>query len=166
MLLLGACGTRSNALDAPASTTTTTQPAASTTTAVGETPPLALGQPGKTRDGNTIRVLSWVQPVASSGPLEPDLNQVYAAAEIEICAGRRGAPRVSPEVFAVQLEDGSSRGRTYFGPQQPELGDAKLVADQCVQGWVNFEVPSGHRPSYVVFKGSSHLRWLAGGRTR
>lgn len=163
-VLLGACGRTASGLDAPVATTA--PPTSSTTTTLAtpaEPAPLHIGEKAQTRDGNSVSVLSWEQPVEGTA-VEPGPGQEYGSAEAEICAGRRGAPRVSPESFAVELTDGTRRGRTYFGPREPALSGGSLAAGECVRGWLTFEVPRGQRPAYVVFKGSSQVRWLAGGR--
>ena len=135
--------------------------ATSSTTAPG--PPLRLGQEATTRDGNKVRVLTYQQPVPAA-LLEADAGKEFAAVEAEICAGGRAAPRVTPDSFKVELPDGTRRGRSYFGPKEPVLADAKLASGECARGWVSFEVPEGERPAYVVFQGSTMVRWSAGGR--
>lgn len=174
-LALGACGSTAGpdqpaALSTPTtarpSTTTSSVPAAggSTTTSTSPPgPPLRIGDDGTTRDGNTVRVLTYQQPVAGT-VLEAGAGDEFAAVEAEICAGRRAAPRVSPDSFKVELSDGSRRGRSYFGPKEPELADTSLPSGQCARGWISFEVPEGKRPAFVVFQGSTVLRWSAGGR--
>ncbi|MGH9178372.1 MAG: hypothetical protein ACRD0N_07450 [Acidimicrobiales bacterium] len=178
-LALGACGSTAGpdqpaALSAPttgrATTTTTAAPAAgggagTTTSTSPAAPPLRMGEDGTTRDGNTIRVLTYHQPLDGT-VLEAGAGQEFAAVEAEICAGRRSAPRVSPDSFKVELADGTRRGRSYFGPKEPELDDTSLPSGQCVRGWISFEVPEGKRPAFVVFQGSSVIRWSAGGRPR
>jgi hypothetical protein len=175
-LALGACGSTAGpnqpaALSTPTtgrpSTTTTAAPAASGGSTTSSTsppgPPLRIGENGTTRDGNTIRVLSYQQPVAGT-VLEAGAGQEFAAVEAEVCAGRRSVPRVSPDSFKVELTDGSRRGRIYFGPKEPQLADTSLPTGQCARGWISFEVPEGKRPAFVVFQGSSVIRWSAGGR--
>lgn len=45
------------------------------------------------------------------------------------------------------------------GAHRGEAGPGRVRAG----GWVNFEVPQGRRPAYVVLAGSSLARWAAGG---
>ena len=88
----------------------------------------------------------------------------FAAIEAEICAGRRAPARATAEGFRIEMVDGSRRGRSFLGPKEPALTGDRLVPGACVRGWVNFEVPQGRRPAYVVYQGSSLVRWAAGGR--
>lgn len=126
---------------------------------------LPMGQQSETEEGNVVQMIAFVQPV-SPGVIEPDPGMEFAAVEAEICAGARGARRVTPDAISVEMPDGRRRGRAYLGPKEPALADAKLGGGACVRGWVSFEVPTGQRPAYVVFQGSSVLRWSAGGRAR
>lgn len=137
----------------------------STTTTDAGPAPLLIGEGTTTRDGNVVKVVSYHQPVPA-GAVEPDPGMEYGAVEVEICAGRRGAPRVTPDGFSVELPDGTRRGRSRFGPREPALAEANLGPDECVRGWVSFEVPANERPVHVVFSGSSVVRWGAGGRRR
>jgi hypothetical protein len=142
---------------------TTSTISATTSTTAPDPLALTLGQRTKTKEGNDVEVTAFVQPVVA-GVLEADPGKEFAAAEAQICAGPRGARRVTPESFKIEMPDGSVRGRSYFGPKEPLLADARLEGGACVRGWLNFEVPKGTRPAYVVFQGSSVVRWRAGVR--
>lgn len=154
-LMLTSCGGTAPPRDTAVRATT------STTAAVPTTAPdpnaLVIGAPFKTEEGNTVTVLTFQQPVRGDA-VEADAGREFAAVEAEVCAGRRSA-RVTPGRFALEMADGTRRSRSYFGPKEPEFPDAQVTANQCVQGWVSFEVPEGERPSYVVFDGSSLGRW-------
>lgn len=139
--------------------TTSTAPATSTT--APDPAALRLGQRTTTREGNDVEVTAFVQPV-SPGVLQPDRGMEFAAAEARICAGPRGARRVTAESFRIEMADGTTRGRSFLGPKEPALTEARLGGGECVRGWVNFEVPEGERPAHVVFQGSSVARWNAG----
>lgn len=158
--LLAACTSSGGPAEVEIAKPTTT---VSTTTVTTTPDPSAmrLGQRSKTTEGNEVEVTAFVQPV-TAGVLEPDPGKEFAAAEAQICAGPRGARRVTPESFKIEMPDGTVRGRSYFGPKEPLLADARLDGGACVRGWLNFEVPEGQRPAYVVFQGSSVLRWNAG----
>lgn len=142
---------------------TTSTTSATTSTTAPDPAALTIGQRSRTKEGNEVEVTAFVQPV-SAGVLEPDPGKEFAAAEAQICAGPRGARRVTPEAFKVEMPDGTVRGRSYFGPKEPLLADTRLAGGACVRGWLNFEVPEGQRPAYVVFQGSSVVRWRAGVR--
>lgn len=161
-LLLGACGGGGGADDDAARATTTTRVATSTT--APDPNALRLGERSETREGNVVRMLAFEQPLRP-GVIEPAVGMEFAAVEAEICAGPRGAQRVSPEAIHLELADGSRRGRSFFGPKEPALAETRLAGGDCVRGWVNFEVPEGERATHVVFAGSSVVRWTAGGRS-
>ena len=161
-LLLGACGGGGGPDDDAARTTTTTRVATSTT--APDPNALRLGERSETREGNVVRMVAFEQPLRP-GVIEPAVGMEFAAVEAEICAGPRGAQRVSPEAIHLELADGSRRGRSFFGPKEPPLAETRLAGGECVRGWVNFEVPEGERATHVVFAGSSVVRWTAGGRS-
>jgi hypothetical protein len=162
LLLLVACGGGGGPDDDAARNTTTTRVVTSTT--APDTSALNLGERSETREGNVIQMVAFVQPLRA-GVIEPGVGMEFAAVEAEICAGPGGAQRVSPEAIHVELADGTRRGRSFFGPKEPALAETRLAGGDCVRGWVNFEVPEGVRPAYVVFSGSSVVRWTAGGRS-
>lgn len=157
-------GTATVDQDVAARPATSSSAAVTTTTDPGPAP-LLIGEGAPTRDGNVVKVVTYHQPVPA-GAIEPDPGMEYGAIEVEICAGRRGAPRVTPDGFSVELPDGTRRGRSRFGPREPALAEASLGPGECVRGWVSFEVPTNERPVHVVFSGSSVVRWGAGGRRR
>lgn len=160
LVALSACTSPAVQRDEIVKATTSTLSAATSTTAP-DPGALTMGQRSRTKEGNEVEVTAFVQPV-SAGVLEPDPGKEFGAAEAQICAGPRGARRVSPESFKLEMADGTVRGRSYFGPKEPQFADARLEGGACVRGWLNFEVPKGQRPAYVVFQGSSVVRWNAG----
>lgn len=162
VLLLAGCGGTATTTR-PSTTTATTRPATRPTAA--DPGALRLGQRHDTSEGNAVQVHSYQQPLPPKD-LEPDAGNEFAAVEVEICAGARGARRVTAESVALELPDGTRRGRSFFGPKEPALPTARLEPNACVRGWVNFEVPKGQRASHVVFEGSSTARWVVGGRAR
>ena len=124
---------------------------------------LRIGQRAETSEGNVVHLLTYQQSVPPA-VVEPDPGMEFAAIEAEICAGQRAPARATAEGFQIEMVDGSRRGRSFFGPKKPALTGDQLAKGACVRGWVNFEVPQGKRPAYVVFQGSSLVRWAAGGR--
>lgn len=156
LLLLVSCSTTAQHSDdiAVRDTTTTT---ASVSTIAPDPDAIAIGSPFTTDEGNTVTVRSFEQPV-SGEVVGASAGREFAAVEAEVCAGRRSA-RVSPARFILEAADGSRYARSYFGPKEPAFPDGPVMAKQCVQGWVSFEVPEGERPRYVVFDGSSVGRW-------
>ena len=143
--ILPACtsGTTTVEEDVAARPSTSTSTSTTTTTDPGPTP-LLIGEGAPTRDGNVVKVVTYQQPVPA-GAIEPDPGMEYGA---------------------IEVPDGTRRGRSRFGPREPALAEASLEPDECVRGWVSFEVPTNERPVNVVFSGSSVVRWGAGGRRR
>ena len=159
-VLLTACSASANASRREGRTTTSV--ATSRRTSV-DPAALRIGQKAETTEGNVVQLLTYQQSVPPT-VLQPEPGNEFAAVEAEICAGPRAPTQVTGEGFRVEMADGSRRGRSFLGPKEPVLTEAQLAPGACVRGWVNFEVPQGTRPAYVVFQGSSLARWTAGGR--
>lgn len=160
-VLLAGCGATTTA--GPATTTTTVAAVTTTRATVADGGSLPIGQPFRTRDGGTVSVLTYQQPLPPE-VLEPDPGMEFSAVEVEVCAGPGGGRRATAEAFEVEMPDGARRRRAFFGPKEPALAEGRLEARECRRGWVNFEVPEDERPRFVVFEGSSAARWGAGGR--
>lgn len=159
-VLLTACGSTAGASRDDERVTTTSVATSSTT--IADPNALRMGQKTETKEGNVVQLLAYQQSVPAT-VLEPGPGTEFAAVEAEICAGPRRPAQVTAEGFKVEMADGSVRGRSFLGPKEPALTEARLAPGACVRGWVNFEVPQGRRPAYVVLAGSSLARWAAGG---
>lgn len=158
-VLLTACSASANASRKEERATTSV--ATSRTTTV-DPAALRIGQKAGTKEGNVVQLLTYQQSVPPA-VVEPEPGREFAAIEAEICAGPRRPAQVTAEGFKIEMADGSRRGRSFLGPKEPALTQERLAPGACVRGWVNFEVPQGKRPAYVVFQGSSLARWAAGG---
>lgn len=161
-VVLSSCGAGGGAgiYDGLAPVTTSTVPTRPST--APDRTALRIGEQSDTREGNVVKVISYEQPVPPA-LLEAQPGMEYGAAEVEMCAGRNGARRVSAEAFRVEMADGTEHGRTFFGPSEPAFVDVRLAPQACARGWLNFEVPKGIRPAYVAFRGSTVARWRANG---
>lgn len=156
-VVLTACSASANASRREGQATTTV--ATSRTTGV-DPEALRIGQKAETIEGTVVELVSYQQSVPST-VVQPDRGKEFAAIDVEVCAGPRSPAQVTAEGFRVEMADGSRRGRSFLGPKEPVLAEARLAPGACMRGWVNFEVPQGTRPAYVVFEGSSLARWVA-----
>lgn len=161
-VLLTSCNASASSDEARASTSSVTTSVATNSSTVPGPGVLRIGEQATTKEGNVVKVLTYQQSLPSKA-VEPDPGTEFAAVEAEICAGPSSAARVSAEGFKVEMADGDRRGRSFFGPKEPVLTEGRVMPGACARGWVNFEVPRGKRPAYVVFQGSSLARWAAGG---
>lgn len=156
-VVLAACSTTAQSTGDIAVRETTSTTAAGASTTAPDPDSLAIGSRFTTEEGNTVQVHTFQQPVQGD-VVGASAGREFAAIEAEVCAGRRSA-RVTPARFVLEMADGSRRARSYFGPKEPQFPEGPVMANQCVRGWVSFEVPEGQRASYVVFDGSSLGRW-------
>jgi hypothetical protein len=147
-------------------------PAGSATTApTSTTAPngaLAMGTAGKTPRGNTITVHSYEQPATgiSSYRSPQGAGNEFAAIDVEACATSGQASTVNSFNFKLQMPDNTRRDVT--SGKDPALNFTNLAANDCVRGWVTFEVPAGQRAAYVTYDDSSlstggtPLKWTVG----
>jgi hypothetical protein len=141
--------------------------AASTTTTLANGA-LALGASAKTPRGNTITVHSYEQPATGIPTYRTpqDSNNEFAAADVEACATGGQPVAVNSFNFKLQMPDNTRRNTTFA--KDPALNFTNLAANDCVRGWVSFEVPVGQRPAYVVYDdggltgSSAPLKWNVG----
>ena len=66
--------------------------------------------------------------------------------------------------FQLQMPDNTRRQPAYG--KEPALSYTNLNPDDCVRGWITYEVPAGVRPVYIVFdtggspsSGAQQLKW-------
>ena len=109
----------------------------------------ALGTAGL----STVTAYSVVYPVDdSNGQPDPAAGKEYAAADIQVCAGPSGYQH-GPTVlaFSLLLQGGQSAyiAPTAF-PKQPDLASFPSIgANQCVRGFLTFEIVRGATPTMV-----------------
>ncbi|MEX2158412.1 MAG: DUF4352 domain-containing protein [Dehalococcoidia bacterium] len=129
----------------------TAQPSA-TATAVQEP---HVGEAQETSSGNTMRIYAYEAPVPSTNEfLAPDPGNVFAAIDVEGCTSSSpsASMSVNPFEFRLQLPDNTRIEPTFSG-REPALNGTNLLANDCVRGFVTFEIPEGTTPSYVVYEG-------------
>jgi hypothetical protein len=104
--------------------------------------------------GATVAVLAYAPNVPPANPfLRPRPRNVFAAIEVEGCAGREGnaAGSLNPFFFALVLPD-DTRANPTVPVVQPVFNPAGLAAGACRRGWVTFEIPEATKPTAIVFE--------------
>jgi hypothetical protein len=143
---------------AGASVTSTTAPGPEpTTTIVAGIIVATVGQTVTTREGNRVTLHSFEYPVAAD---HPDPSRLYAAADLEACAGAAAEQDVgvAPGMFRVELAD-----KTPWPPvqpaKQPALQPTELAPGRCARGWVTFSLPKNVSPLLVTMRTSTDVAW-------
>lgn len=114
-----------------------------------------VGRSVSTAAGNKVTVRAFVPFVARAAG-----SDVYAAADVEACAGARAPARtgVNRSLFAVE-----TAGRTGWPSRdpvkQPALQSTYISPNHCTGGWVTFRVPKDQKVLFVVLLSSSVVKW-------
>jgi hypothetical protein len=129
---------------------------------------LAMGQAGRLSGIDSITgissvtVYSYDQPVASQDvTLKPDAGKEFGAAHVQVCAGSFGS-QDGPDLhdFSLVFAGGSQLTPTPGPVLMPSLGDLHTIGvNQCVAGYVPFEVAQRMRPASVQYQALSPYRW-------
>lgn len=131
-------------------TTTTTRALVTTTTRPADYP---LGSTLTVTPGDhKITVYTYRSPVSSDNRfIQPKSGFVFASVDIQHCAGPTG-DRLGPNRFDWELAmPDNTRLRPGSTVVEPQLGASPLGPNDCIRGWVSFEVPSGSTPRHVVY---------------
>jgi hypothetical protein len=125
-------------------------------------------QPGRTGErsqsvgGIRITLYTFESPAsATTAGAAPRAGTVLAAADVEACSSSEtgtASPIVAAERFRLELPDGT-RVPAGTAVKSPALPAATIPKGKCVRGWASFEVPQGKRPAFLVYSGTSELRW-------
>jgi hypothetical protein len=115
-----------------------------------------VGEVVLTATGNTV-TLHGVEPNVAQPASTPPAGDTVLAVDVETCA-RAGAAQDGPQLFRLELDDGSSAPAVDAG-KLPGLLPSPVAKGSCVRGWVSFDVPGARAPSQLVFTGSSVIRW-------
>jgi hypothetical protein len=149
---LGACGDEgTDRIPAAASLSLGPVPTTSTTLPVAPAssiPVYAIGEQVPTAGGNLLEVVSY----------DPAVGGGRVAAEVDGCSSPTAPARLGSDTFYLELADGAEIA-SVGGGKQPELISIDLKPNTCARGWVTFELPTNGIPAYVVFRGSSIVRW-------
>ncbi len=118
-----------------------------------------VGETASTDVGNEITVHSY-EYVPPTDIWQPEPGFEFAATDIEGCASPNleGSAGFNPYDFGLQMPD-NTRLDPDIGVKEPTLNDTTLTPGDCVRGFVTFQVPQGETPSYVIFTGSSIIKW-------
>ncbi len=130
---------------------------------------LAMGQTGRLSGIDsitgisTVTVYSYTQPVTSEDvTLKPDAGKEFAAAYVQVCAGSFGS-QDGPDLqdFALVSAGGGQVPPTPGDVRTPALGDVHSIGvNQCVVGYVPFDIAEGTTPASVQYQALSSYRWL------
>jgi hypothetical protein len=120
------------------------------------------------RSGDRSQVVSGVRVTLQTFELPasgttagatPRAGTVFAAADIEACSSADAAsPIVAAGRFRLELPDGT-RIPAGTAAKSPALPAAIIPKGKCVRGWTSYEVPQGKRAAFLVYAGTSELRW-------
>ena len=128
-------------------------PTGEVTSVTRSQPVLELGDDTRTASGNVVRVHDFEFPAEGA-------DDGVAAALVEACAGATAAENTgaSPAFFRLELAD--RRGLTPGRPvREPALSAVRLKRGDCVEGWVSFALGRDDVPQFMVFRGSSVVKW-------
>jgi hypothetical protein len=137
-------------------------PTAQTAQTAPAAQPARTGERSQMAGGVRITLQTFELPAtATTAGAAPKGGTVFAAADIEACSssGSSGAsPIVAAERFRLELPDGT-RIPAGAAAKSPALPATTIPKGQCVRGWTTFEVPQGKRAAFLVYAGTSELRW-------
>lgn len=176
IVALGGCGdTGVKSAEPPAATTTTERPntvqqeaqraaaAANATSTTRATLPPTTAAPADYPMGSTLTteprghkltVYSYKSPVVSGNRFtQPKDGYIFASIEVQHCAGS-GGDQFGPNRFdwEIALID-NTRLRAGSTVSEPQLASSPLGPNDCIRGWVTFEVPAAATPRHVVYAG-------------
>lgn len=116
-----------------------------------------MGQLVSSRDGSSLQVFSYSEPVSSTTS-KPAPGTVFGVADVQGCAGASGGDGQAPANFALRLVYG-----TQIGPRAPVKDPAfllmKLAPHKCSRGYVSFEVPEAINAVEVLYLGPNPVGW-------
>jgi hypothetical protein len=102
----------------------------------------------------TITVWSLVSPADSESVPAPQRGSEYAAAHVELCAGRAGA-HGGPNLlfFDLLLANGTVVKPNPASTSTPSLATfTNIGANSCISGYVTFEIAKGAMPTLLRYE--------------
>lgn len=151
-LVAAACGGNGDdgprlADEQPETTTTTTEPEE------GEREEFVVGDRVMTQRGNEATLYAYEQPVDPEFAT-PEPGNELAVADYETCARVEADPTSDGIVFiastsdmALVFTDNTRVQPTFVTARSPEFPRfTEVYEDECIRGWITFEVPAGERP--------------------
>jgi hypothetical protein len=158
-LALSACSsstaTTKKVTQAAGSTAGVKRAATSASTPVQDT--YAVGDKIEISSGQTAQLYTLERPAQPTNQyIKPRAGNEYASADVEVCAGPNlpadKTTHANPFDFKVVMPDNTRIDPT-LGAKEPALHDAQLQTNDCVRGWVTFEVPAGAPIKQVLYNG-------------
>jgi hypothetical protein len=120
------------------------------------------GQRSQTVGGNQLTMYSFELPAsATTAGANAKAGSVLAAADVEGCANpavKGGGAKIDAQRFRLELPDGT-KILAGSAAKSPALPPATIPAGKCIRGWISFEVPLGKRPAFLIYSGTSEIRW-------
>ena len=124
--------------------------------------PARTGERSQTVGGIRLTLQTFELPAsATTAGATARAGTVFAAADVEACSSSDAggaSPIVAAERFRLELPDGT-RIPASAAAKSPAFPAATIPKGKCVRGWTSFEVPQGKRASFLVYSGTSELRW-------
>ena len=137
-------------------------PAAQTAQSAQTPQPARTGERSQTVGGVRLTLQTFELPAtATTAGAAARAGTVFAAADIEACSSSDvggASPIVASERFRLELPDGT-RIPASAAAKSPAFPAATIPKGKCVRGWTSFEVPQAKRASFLVYSGTSELRW-------
>jgi hypothetical protein len=84
-----------------------------------------------------------------------------ASAEVKVCASAH-TPKgtaVDPYFFTLRLSNKAVAPALPVAAKSPSLKLTPLAANNCLEGWVSFTVPSGAKPAELVYTYGAPISW-------
>ncbi len=120
---------------------------------------LNVGDTASTKSANKLTVYSYESPIPPPDEYtKPDPGKEFAAIDVEGCATPSKSAGFNPFDFTLQMPD-NTRLEADIEVKEPALHDTTLTPGDCVRGWITFQTPQGERPGFVIFTGSSIIKW-------
>jgi hypothetical protein len=114
-----------------------------------------IGRAVTTAAGNTVTVKTFLPNIGRAAG-----SDVYAAADVEACAGKSAPARtgVSRRLFAVETA-GQTGWPSRDPVKQPALPAKYIAPNHCAGGWVTFRVPQDKPVLFVILLSSTVVKW-------
>jgi Domain of unknown function (DUF4352) len=100
-------------------------------------------------------VHTFESPIAGGEFSEPEPGNVFAAIDVEACAGPNqpeGTWDVNEFDFILAFPDNTRRDPAFAGIE-PAFTFSSLRAGDCIRGFISFEVPEEQGPTSVLYEG-------------
>jgi hypothetical protein len=119
-----------------------------------------LGARADTPKG-TVAVHAYDPSVPATSSVKPAEGLRFVAIDVEGCAGKNADENtgIEPILFYLQIE-----AQPYYPVDQvvrePALHNTVLAPGRCARGWITFQIPSGGKPQYALFRSAARIAWV------